>query len=102
MASNAEKEEVRNLVLSCRNLPGVDVSTVNDLNTLVLLRRRSLVLTGPAFDEIQTAEETTRPLKRDATPTEPDAGPSAPFVHSEGESPEGGSAEGESAEGEDE
>jgi large subunit ribosomal protein L4 len=44
----------RNLCLSLRNVPLVDVSTVADLNARQVLLRRYLVLTPAAFAELKT------------------------------------------------
>ncbi len=49
-------EERRNIALSFRNCPGVEVLPVSDFNTLALLKHRSLLLTGDAFDEVQARE----------------------------------------------
>ena len=53
VSSDHEAAQVRHLVLSCRNLPRVKVLSVRDFDTLSLLQHQELLLTGPAFDEIQ-------------------------------------------------
>lgn len=50
----------RNVALSLRNLPGVEVLPVSDFNTLALIKARNLVLTTEAFDEVQARENSVR------------------------------------------
>jgi large subunit ribosomal protein L4 len=45
----------RNLVLSARNLPGVLVSTVKEMNALDILKARTVVLTRDAFSTLGAA-----------------------------------------------
>ncbi|MCA8961524.1 MAG: 50S ribosomal protein L4 [Planctomycetes bacterium] len=58
VATDTDKEAIRNLVQSCRNLRRVEVLTVGDFNALALLKHRHLVLTAEALDEIQKREDT--------------------------------------------
>ncbi len=51
------KGEVRNLVLSCRNLPGVQVLPIVEADALSLLACRHLLLTAEALEEIQAREQ---------------------------------------------
>lgn len=50
----------RNLVLSVRNIPGVSVSEVRDLNAFDVLKARTLVLTREAFDQLAEWSDGTR------------------------------------------
>lgn len=52
-ATVVTSENDRNLVLSLRNVPLVDVRTVDDLNARQVLLRRYLVLTPSAFEAVQ-------------------------------------------------
>lgn len=52
-ATVVTSENDRNLVLSLRNVPRVDVRTVDDLNARQVLLRRYLVLTPSAFEAVQ-------------------------------------------------
>lgn len=54
--SDMDAEKRRNMVLSCRNLARVQLCSVRDFDALSLLKNRTLVLTGAAFDEIQQRE----------------------------------------------
>ncbi len=56
VASDMDREELKNLVLSCRNLRRIRVKAVKDLDTLSLLHHRALVLTSAALEEIQGRE----------------------------------------------
>ncbi len=54
--SDADRGQVRHLVLSCRNLSRVEVLPVCDFNALSLLKNKVLLLTEGAFNEVQEAE----------------------------------------------
>ena len=54
--SEMDREQVRQLVLSARNLPNVRVSSVKDFDALSLLKHRRLILTSAAFEEVQERE----------------------------------------------
>lgn len=56
VASDMDRAQLRDLVLSCRNLKGIRVLQVRDFDALSLLKHRRLVVTLAAFDEIQKAE----------------------------------------------
>lgn len=56
VANGMDREAHRNLVLSARNLPRVEVLPVSDFNVLSLLRNKNLLLTEAALQQIQTAE----------------------------------------------
>jgi len=47
----------KNVYLSARNIQGVEVAPVRELNAYMLLRRKRLVLTKPAIDAILAAEK---------------------------------------------
>jgi len=47
----------KNVYLSARNIEGVEVAPVRELNAYMLLRRKRLVLTKPAIDAILAAEK---------------------------------------------
>ncbi|MCI0652127.1 MAG: 50S ribosomal protein L4 [Planctomycetes bacterium] len=52
-----ERESVKRLVLSCRNLRDVKVVPISEADALSLLRHRSLLLTEGAFKELQEREQ---------------------------------------------
>ncbi len=54
--SEMDSEQVRQLVLSVRNLPNVRILSVRNFDTLSLIKHRRLILTASAFDEVQTRE----------------------------------------------
>ena len=56
LAEDMDKGQVRNLVLSCRNLHRIKVVPIKAADTLSLLEHSSLLLTGAAFDELQEVE----------------------------------------------
>lgn len=51
------REDVRKVLLSCRNLPRVEILPVKDFNALSLLRCNRLLLTRAAFDQVQEREK---------------------------------------------
>lgn len=54
----------RNLYLSLRNVPGVQVLPEADLNALTVLERRYVVCTPPALDKLSTRAKADRDAKR--------------------------------------
>lgn len=56
VARGMEKTAIRNLVLSCRNLPGVRVLPIAEADVLSLLASRRLLLTADALAEVQERE----------------------------------------------
>ena len=57
LATDMAAGDRRNVALSLRNLPGIEVLPVSDFNTLALIKARNLVLTSEAFDEVQAREK---------------------------------------------
>jgi len=47
-------EQNKNIYLSSRNLPGVEVVTISDLNTYTIMKASTLVLTESAVDVLQS------------------------------------------------
>lgn len=56
IGNDMDRDQVRSLVLACRNLGRTEVLPVKDFNTLSLLRARNLILTTEAFDALQEGE----------------------------------------------
>ena len=57
--------QVKNLLLSCRNLERVRVMAIAEADTLSLLKHRALLLTAGAFDEVQQKESEVQPSLSD-------------------------------------
>ncbi|MEM7166285.1 MAG: 50S ribosomal protein L4 [Planctomycetota bacterium] len=51
------KSEVDQILLSCRNLPRIEILPVKDFNVLSLLKCGRLLLTRAAFDQVQEREQ---------------------------------------------